>query len=90
MKYVLLLILLTTCGYDSIYQGRRGVAGKDGSSCVVESIDGGARIVCEDGSEVLIYHGSVGADGESIEGPQGIPGDSVVIVCHKKHCHVKD
>jgi len=58
MRYVLVWVIVAIaaigCGFDD---------GKDGSSCSVETVQGGAVISCTDGSGSLITSGVDGLDG---------------------------
>lgn len=63
-------------------QGTQGVAGTDAQPCTVVSVPEGAQIFCPDGSSQIVLNGESiigpqgipGHDGESIMGPQGDPG----------------
>lgn len=51
--------------------------GADGTSCTVEQTDGGALVVCEDGSSAFLNNGLDGADGQ--DGLDGLDGTSCTI-----------
>jgi hypothetical protein len=83
MRYVILLTMLTACGYYEGPRGRPGKAGKDAPSCTVEQLADGAYMVCPDGTQAKVVSGSqgaqgqpgiVGADGKSVVGPKGDTG----------------
>ena len=61
---------LLTCpdgSFTEITNGNDGADGKDGSSCSVHPVEGGAVIQCDDGSTSLISHGIDGISPELVE-----------------------
>lgn len=70
MRYWFLILFLTACGGEGEEKKptkvtEKGAPGEDGTSCSVQSAEGGAEIVCEDGTSVLILNGINGRDGSS-------------------------
>jgi hypothetical protein len=91
MKYLVLLLLLCSCGYQVIngpkgntgIAGPKGDAGLNGSNCSVAVLDrnprttpnGGSLITCPDGSSSVILNGTAGVNGSN--GVNGTPGTIV-------------
>ncbi len=57
------LFFLCACNTYLGTQGATGLPGKDGSSCFVSSVPGGALVQCTDGTSSYIANGSDGQDG---------------------------
>jgi hypothetical protein len=64
------VIALVGCEGPAGLNGQNGVDGKNGGSCSVEAIDGGALVMCSDGTAVFVPGGAQGP-----QGPQGPEGD---------------
>lgn len=77
VRIALLTLALTACGTD---QERETVVavGPEPGSCTAAQTEGGATIVCPDGSSLILTNGKDGARGPKGEtgatGPQGAPG----------------
>ena len=80
-----LTLLLVGCGPQGL-QGVQGIAGPPGtpgSSCTVSSLaasdvapNGGALMVCPDGSQALVLNGTNGAPGTMVQPVQFCPGST--------------
>jgi hypothetical protein len=79
MRLLLIMLFVVSCGRGDKGRtgnsGRNGVDGKDGSSCHVESLENGARLYCDDGSQSVVYNGEDGSQGEQgVQGETGVDG----------------
>jgi hypothetical protein len=87
MRYILVilgLLVATGCSVDKYTEatviakdGQNGVDGKDGVSCTIFPIEGGAQLSCSDDSSVVIRDGLNGTDGQ--DGQDGQDGNSCYV-----------
>lgn len=79
--FIIALLVLVACSKDKDFvqvtgkDGQNGHDGQDGSSCTVQQVENGAKILCTDGSFAYIYNGRDGVNGQNGEdGTDGING----------------
>lgn len=75
LTYTTLILIMVACGADYKYTVT-GIPGPKGNSCRIESVVGGAKLSCDDGSSQMISNGADGSIGPM--GPSGMNGHSVV------------
>lgn len=72
---LVMMLVLSSCGKQEVLITQRGADGIDGTSCIFTQLDEGVLIQCNDGTEVIVYHGQDGIDGlDGNDGQDGIDG----------------